>query len=158
MHWIHLHSAGLLRKGNNCQHFSPVTRAAILLPLGNSRTEAMWTVNTAKTNSTLFSHLMIAYNFSKFQGTTFMVTVYTWHIQDSVGCTRLFSTRVLPDDLLNPRSLAQTVRNLPAMQNLPGLGRSLGEGNGNPLQYSCLGNPMVRGAYRAIVHGVAELT
>ena len=32
-----------------------------------------------------------------------------------------------------------------------------GEGNGNPLQYSCLGNPMDRGAWRAIVHRVAEL-
>ena len=31
-----------------------------------------------------------------------------------------------------------------------------GEGNGNPLQYSCLGNPMDRGAWWAIVHGVAE--
>ena len=36
---------------------------------------------------------------------------------------------------------------------IPGLGRSPGEGNGNPLQYSCMGNPMDRGAWRAIVHG-----
>ena len=75
MHWIPLHGAGLLRKCDNCQHFSPVTRAAILLPLGNSRSEAMWTGNTAKKNSTVFSHLMIEYNFSKFKGTKFMVTV-----------------------------------------------------------------------------------
>ena len=39
---------------------------------------------------------------------------------------------------------------------IPGLGRSPGEGNGNPLQYSCLGNPMDRGAWRATVHGVAK--
>ena len=39
---------------------------------------------------------------------------------------------------------------------IPGLGRSLGEGNGNSLQYSCLGNPMNRGAWWAIVHGVAN--
>ena len=39
---------------------------------------------------------------------------------------------------------------------IPGLGRSPGEGNGNPLQYSCLENPMKRGAWWAIVHGVAE--
>ena len=39
---------------------------------------------------------------------------------------------------------------------IPGLGRSPGEGNGNPLQYSCLENPMDRGAWRATVHGVAE--
>ena len=37
-----------------------------------------------------------------------------------------------------------------------GLGRSLGEGNGNPLQYSCLGNPMDRGTWWATVHGVTE--
>ena len=37
-----------------------------------------------------------------------------------------------------------------------GLGRSSGEGNGNPLQYSCLGNPMDRGAWQATVHGVKK--
>ena len=40
--------------------------------------------------------------------------------------------------------------------SIPGLGRSPGEGHGNPLQYSCLGNPMDRGAWWATVHGVAE--
>ena len=39
---------------------------------------------------------------------------------------------------------------------IPGSGRSPGEENGNPLQYSCLGNPMDRGACQAIVHGVAK--
>ena len=39
---------------------------------------------------------------------------------------------------------------------IPGLGRSTGEGNGNPLQYSCLHNPVDRGVWRAIVHGVAK--
>ena len=39
---------------------------------------------------------------------------------------------------------------------IPGLGRSPGEGNGNPLQYSCLGNPRDRGAMWAIVHGVTQ--
>ena len=34
--------------------------------------------------------------------------------------------------------------------------RSPGEGNGNPLQYPCLGNPVDRGAWRAAVHGVAK--
>ena len=41
--------------------------------------------------------------------------------------------------------------------SIPGLGRSPGEGNGNPLQYSCLGNPMDRGAlWATVVHGVAK--
>ena len=55
------------------------------------------------------------------------------------------------------------VKNLPAMQiggsnpdSIPGLGRSPGEGNRNPLQYSCLENSMDRGAWQATVHGVAE--
>ena len=41
--------------------------------------------------------------------------------------------------------------------SIPGSGRAPGEGHGNPLQYSCLENPMGRGAWRATVHTVAEL-
>ena len=52
------------------------------------------------------------------------------------------------------------VKNPPAsagnVGSIPGLGRSLGEGDGNPLQYSCLGNPMDRGAWWASVHGVTK--
>ena len=55
------------------------------------------------------------------------------------------------------------VRNLPAnardaedMGSIPGSGRSPGEGNGDPLQYSCLKNPMDRGAWWATVHGVEK--
>ena len=40
--------------------------------------------------------------------------------------------------------------------SIPGSGRSPGEGNGNPLQYSCLGNPMDRGAWGATVQRVAK--
>ena len=53
------------------------------------------------------------------------------------------------------------VKNLSAMQVdpglIPGLRRSLGEGNGSPLQDSCLENSMDRGAWQAIVHGVARV-
>ena len=42
------------------------------------------------------------------------------------------------------------------LSSIPELGRSLGEGNENPFQYSCLGNPMDRGAWRATVHAVAK--
>ena len=52
------------------------------------------------------------------------------------------------------------VKNLPAnvedAGSTPGLGRSPGEGNGNSLQYSCLENPMDRGAWRATVHGITK--
>ena len=52
------------------------------------------------------------------------------------------------------------VKNLPANVGdtglIPVLGRSPGEGNGNPLHYSCLENPMDRGAWWVIVHGVTK--
>ena len=41
--------------------------------------------------------------------------------------------------------------------SIPGSGRSPGEGNGNPLQYSCLKNPMGRGAWKALAHEVASV-
>ena len=47
--------------------------------------------------------------------------------------------------------------NVRDLGSIPGSGRSSGEGNGNPLQYSCLENPMDRGAWWAIVHGVLIL-
>ena len=40
--------------------------------------------------------------------------------------------------------------------SIPGLGRSPGEGNGNPFQYSCMENSMEREAWRATVHGIAK--
>ena len=42
------------------------------------------------------------------------------------------------------------------LDSIPSSGRSSGEGNGNPLQCSCLENPMGRGAWRAVVHGFAK--
>ena len=59
--------------------------------------------------------------------------------------------------------MALVVKNLPANAGgikdgglMPGWERSSGEGNGNPLQYSCLENPMDRGAWQAKVHRVTE--
>ena len=46
--------------------------------------------------------------------------------------------------------------NVEDLVSVPGLGRSPGGGTGKPLQYSCLGNPMDRGAWRATVHGVTK--
>ena len=46
--------------------------------------------------------------------------------------------------------------NVGDLGSIPELGRSPGEGNGNPLQYSCLENPMDRGAWEAAVHGVTK--
>ena len=59
--------------------------------------------------------------------------------------------------------VALEVKNLPANTGdirdvglIPGPGRSSGEENGNPLQYSCLENPMDRGAWQTTVHGAAK--
>ena len=49
-----------------------------------------------------------------------------------------------------------SARNAGDPGSIPGSGRSPGEGNGNPLQHSCLENPMDRGACQATVHGVAR--
>ena len=53
------------------------------------------------------------------------------------------------------------VRNMPVKAgdagSIPGLERSPGEENGNPFQYSCLGNPMDRGDWQAVVHRVARV-
>jgi len=46
--------------------------------------------------------------------------------------------------------------NVGDLGSIPGLRRSPGEGNGNPLQYSCLENPMDGGTWYATVHGVAK--
>ena len=62
--------------------------------------------------------------------------------------------------LLLPSLVAQAVKasayNAGDLGSIPGLGRSAGEGNGNPLQFSCLENPMDRGALWATVHRVAK--
>ena len=56
--------------------------------------------------------------------------------------------------------MAQMVKSLPCNTGdlglIPGLGGSHGKGNGNPLQYSCLENPMDGGAWSATVHGVTK--
>ena len=59
---------------------------------------------------------------------------------------------VLPDSVGK-----ESACNAGAPGSIPGSGRSPGEGNGNPLQYSCLENPMDRGAWQATVHGVAQV-
>ena len=53
----------------------------------------------------------------------------------------------------NPPANAGDVRDV---GSISGLGRSPGGGHGNPLQYSCLENPMDRGVWQAAIHGVAE--
>ena len=52
--------------------------------------------------------------------------------------------------------MQETACNEGDLDSIPGLRRFPGEGNGNPLQYSCLGNPIDRGAWQAVDRGVAR--
>ena len=58
--------------------------------------------------------------------------------------------------VFNPVEFKASACNAGDLGSIPGSGRSPGEGNGNPLQYSCLENPMDRGAWWAAVHGIAK--
>ena len=62
--------------------------------------------------------------------------------------------------MLTKHGGSSMVKNPPANAgdagSIPGLGRSPGKGNGDPLQYSCLGSPIDKGAWRAAVHGLAK--
>ena len=89
-------------------------------------------------------------------GKTLALTVWTFV---SKVISLLFNTLSRLITAFLPRS-KHLLKNLPINAGdtslIPELGRSHGEGNGNPLQYSCLGNPMDREAWWAIVHGVAR--
>ena len=74
------------------------------------------------------------------------------NLSDSIYCSVGMSQRMLPWSLSSKESAC----NAGDTGSIPGSGRSPGEGNSNPLQDSCLGNPMDRGAWWATVHGVAE--
>ena len=54
------------------------------------------------------------------------------------------------------KHLSASAGDMSDVDSIPGLGRSLGIGNGNPLYYSCLENSMDRGAWRVMVHGVTK--
>ena len=60
------------------------------------------------------------------------------------------------DMKFNGSDSKESACNAEDLGSVPGSGRSPGEGNGNPLQDSCLGNPMDRRAWWATVHGVAK--
>ena len=82
---------------------------------------------------------------------TFNFITLSLHITGMI-CFRSFKGWGFPD--------SSVVKNPPAnsghVGSIPRLGRYPGEGNGNPPQYPCLGNPMGRGAWQATVHGVAQ--
>ena len=70
---------------------------------------------------------------------------------------RLSSCLLAPKSFPGGSDCKESACNVENLGSIPGSGRSRGEGNGNPLQYSCLGNPMDEGAWWAKVHGVAKV-
>ena len=77
-----------------------------------------------------------------------MTATGCWRRHTDIGASRVALV------LKNPPANAKDKRDL---GSIPGSGRFPGGGHSNPLQYSCLGNPRDRGAWRATVPGVAEL-
>ena len=82
-------------------------------------------------------------------------------LQQLEMCTRQEQNTMWETNINAPGFLGgSVVKNPPASAgvagSIPGSGRSPGGGNGNPLQYFCLGNPLDRGSWRAMVHGVPE--
>ena len=86
-------------------------------------------------------------------GNDLYILLYIKQITIENYCIALFYIQDLPCSLDGEESAC----NARDLGSIPGLGRSSGEGNGNPLQYSGLENPMDREAWWATVHGVAEL-
>ena len=84
----------------------------------------------------------------KFTNLTFITLkcMIQWHLVYSQELFWWLSVKNLPANAGDARDLCL----------IPGSRRSPGEGNGNPLQYSCLGNPMDRGALQALVWGIAK--
>ena len=76
-----------------------------------------------------------------------------YNIAEALMSSNLNGLKGFPDG----SEVKASARNAGDLGSIPGLGRSPGEGNGNPLQYSCLKNPMDGGAWWATVHGVAKV-
>ena len=88
---------------------------------------------------------LVIYIHTFFFKTFFSIMVYHWIL--NIGASQVaLVIKNLPADAGNVRDVG----------SVPGLGRSPGGGHGNPLQYSCLENPMSRGAFLATVHGVTK--
>jgi len=90
-------------------------------------------------------------------------TLHAMHLASPA--LRIISLSLIPSwhKMERASQMAQVVKTLPANPGdtrdaglIPGWGRSLGVGNGNPLQYSCLENPTDRGAWWATIHRVAK--
>ena len=98
--------------------------------------------------------------FSHTVGCLFIFAVVSFDVQKLLSLIRSHLFIFIFIAFTEASMVAQLVKNLPAVQEtwtlISGLGRSPGEGNGNPLQYFCLEKPMDRGDWQAKIHGVAD--
>ena len=83
----------------------------------------------------------------------FWLKYFKFFIMMEESMKYLSTGKGIPGDAKNPPANARSIRDTGL---IPGLRRSPGEGNDNPLQYSCLGNPMDRGVWQTMVHRVAK--
>ena len=79
-----------------------------------------------------------------------------WEIPRTIKAQANLTPTFLPWSSLVAQRLKASACNAGDLGSVPGLGRSPGEGNGSPLQYSCLENPMDGGAWWVTVHGLAK--
>ena len=93
----------------------------------------------------------------------FHVRLLSLKLTQEMRCLQRFRGKVVIFSCLDGSNIPggsdskESAHNAGDLGSIPGLGRSLGEGNGNPLQYPCLENPVDRGAWQATVHEVTEL-
>ena len=73
-----------------------------------------------------------------------------------MGVSRILAASLVAHGFPGGSDSKESACNVGDLGSIPGSGRSPGEGNGNPLQYSCLENPMDRGAWQTTVHGVIK--
>ena len=92
----------------------------------------------------------ISYFSLKFRGGFFFFLLFASWAGSTVVRYRVYSCSI------SQKSLPTNARDARDVGSIPGSGRSSGGGNGNTLQYFCLGNPMDRGAWQATGHGVAK--
>ena len=78
------------------------------------------------------------------------------HVIACIRISILFIVEIYPEGFPGGSVVKNPPANAGDVGSIPGSGRSPGEGNGNPLQYSCLGNTMNREAWWARVHGIAK--
>ena len=96
--------------------------------------------------------------------TSVIINIYTKvkeHERDSLVAqkvkVKVKESEVTVKESDSQRKLKESARNARDLDLIPGLGRPPGEGNGNPLQYSCQEDPMDRGAWQATVHGLTRV-